>query len=105
MAMVRWGMPVAALRWLAEADAFLGLGLGRRAALWAICGLADGELPLFAAADRGGLPAPEATEREVPLAAMPDPPVLNGAVHPLEKKVYRACIGALHLHHGTGHDE
>ncbi|MBP0445053.1 error-prone DNA polymerase [Roseomonas sp. SSH11] len=63
-------IPVAALRHLAEADAFLGLGLGRREALWAIRGLADGELPLFAAIDQGGLPAPEATEPEVLLADM-----------------------------------
>ena len=36
---------------LAEADAFQALGLDRRAALWAVRGLADTVLPLFAAAD------------------------------------------------------
>ena len=40
-----------ALERLAEADAFGSLGLNRREALWAIRGLSDGPLPLFAAAD------------------------------------------------------
>jgi DNA-directed DNA polymerase III PolC len=45
----RAGVGVATLVRLAEADAFAGLGLDRRAALWAARALADGpELPLFA---------------------------------------------------------
>ncbi len=46
------GVPRAALQKLAEADAFRSLGLDRRAALWAIRGLAEAPLPLFAAVDR-----------------------------------------------------
>src|SRR5262249_32451830 len=46
----RAGVPVAALAHLAEADAFGSVGLDRRAALWAIKGLSDAPLPLFAAA-------------------------------------------------------
>ncbi len=46
----RAGVPVAALRLLAAADAFTGLGLTRRAATWAIRALRDEALPLFVAA-------------------------------------------------------
>ena len=46
----RSGLPVAALEHIAEADGFHALGLDRRQALWAIRGLADAPLPLFAAA-------------------------------------------------------
>jgi error-prone DNA polymerase len=59
----RAGVPAAALERLAEADAFAGLGLGRRAALWAVRGLADAPMPLFA-------PAPEAAEPAVALTPM-----------------------------------
>ncbi len=62
----RAGLPSAALVNLAEADAFLpSLGLARRDALWALKGLGDAPLPLFAAAD-----AREAVEPEVALAPM-----------------------------------
>jgi error-prone DNA polymerase len=47
----RSGVPVAALEKLADADAFAGLGLDRRQALWKVRGLGDAPLPLFAAAD------------------------------------------------------
>ena len=48
----RAGAQVASLVRLAEADAFRpALGLDRRDALWAIKGLHDEPLPLFAAAD------------------------------------------------------
>ncbi len=47
----RAGVSTAALRALAEADAFAALGLDRRAALWAIAALAPAPLPLFAAAE------------------------------------------------------
>jgi error-prone DNA polymerase len=60
----------AALERLAEADGFSDLGLDRRAALWAVRGLADDPLPLFAAADAGGLPRPEIVEPPVALAPM-----------------------------------
>jgi error-prone DNA polymerase len=47
----RSGVPVAALEKLADADAFAGLGLDRRQALWRVRGLGETALPLFAAAD------------------------------------------------------
>ena len=69
----RAGVPVAALTRLAEADAFGSLGLDRRDALWAIKGLADEPLPLFAAADaREGVLAPEFVEAPVALVPMSD---------------------------------
>lgn len=43
----RAGVPVAALRRLARADAFQSLGLDRQAGLWAIQRLRDESLPLF----------------------------------------------------------
>jgi error-prone DNA polymerase len=66
----RAGTPPAALERLAEADAFGGLGVDRRRALWEVRGLADAALPLFAAADRGRMPEPEIVEAPVTLAAM-----------------------------------
>ena len=48
----RAGVPVAALERLARADAFAAMGLDRRQALWAIRGLGETPLPLFAAIDR-----------------------------------------------------
>jgi len=64
-------VPPAALERLAEADAFQDLGLERRAALWAIRGLHDEALPLFAAADAGRSPRPEFIEPPVPIVPMP----------------------------------
>ena len=64
-------VPVAALERLADADAFGSLGLDRRQALWAVRGLADEALPLFAAADRERAPAPEIVEPQVMLAPLP----------------------------------
>jgi len=59
------------LRHIAAADGFAGLGLSRREASWAIKGLHDEALPLFAAADdRDGLLRPEANEPAVTLAPM-----------------------------------
>ncbi|MCC7428117.1 MAG: error-prone DNA polymerase [Alphaproteobacteria bacterium] len=60
----------AALEALADADAFAGMGLARCEALWAIRGLGAAPLPLFAAAERIGRPAPESREPAVPLAPM-----------------------------------
>ena len=67
----RAGVPVAALRRLAEADAYGSLGLGRRESLWAIRALRDEPLPLFAAAAQreAGL-APELIETPVTLRPM-----------------------------------
>jgi len=65
-------VPASALERLAEADAYRGLGLDRRGALWAIRGLADEALPLFVAADRGHAPQPELVEPPVALARMTD---------------------------------
>jgi error-prone DNA polymerase len=45
----RSGVPLAALEKIAKADAFAGMGLDRRQALWAIRGLGDTPLPLLAA--------------------------------------------------------
>ena len=50
----RAGVPVAALEKLADADAFICLGLDRRQALWRLRGLGDKPLPLFAAAEAQG---------------------------------------------------
>ena len=47
----RSGVPLAALEKLAKADAFHAMGLDRRQALWAIKGLGETPLPLFAAAE------------------------------------------------------
>ncbi|KPF84206.1 DNA polymerase [alpha proteobacterium AAP38] len=68
----RAGVPQAELVRLAEADAFRpGLGLARREALWAIKGLRDDPLPLFAAAAaRESQAVPEMVEPEVGLRPM-----------------------------------
>ena len=66
----RSGVSTAALERLAEADAFADMGLDRRAALWAIRGIADTALPLWAAADAGRTPNPEGAEPEVALTPM-----------------------------------
>jgi error-prone DNA polymerase len=60
----RAAVPVAALERLAEADAYRGIGLERRQAVWAIRGLSDSRLPLFDFADS------ETNEPEVALPAM-----------------------------------
>ena len=59
----RAAVDMAALERLAEADGFAGLGLDRRAALWALRGLGGAPLPLFAA-------APATPEPPVTLAPM-----------------------------------
>ena len=68
----RADVPAAALERLAEADAFRGVGLDRRQALWAVKGLADTVLPLFAAADAPRRPLPELVEPQVMLTPMKD---------------------------------
>ncbi|ARC35453.1 DNA-binding protein [Paracoccus yeei] len=61
-------VPLAALTRIAEADGFHAFGLSRRQAVWAIKGLPDTDLPLFAALE-GNEPAaalrPMTTGREV----------------------------------------
>jgi len=47
----RAGLTAAALDKLAQADAFGSIGLARRQALWAVKGLGEAPLPLFAAAE------------------------------------------------------
>ncbi|WP_265502009.1 error-prone DNA polymerase [Paracoccus beibuensis] len=68
-------VPFAALTILAEADAFQDLGLTRRQALWAIRGLPDAELPLFALLRDDDIPgsghSPPGAEPLVPLRPMP----------------------------------
>ncbi|NNM72478.1 error-prone DNA polymerase [Enterovirga aerilata] len=67
----RAGVPITALTRLAEADAYGSLKLNRRDALWAIKGLADEPLPLFAAADaRENRLTPEIVESPVALTPM-----------------------------------
>ena len=66
----RGAIPAPMLERLAEADAFHSIGLDRRQALWAVRGLADTVLPLFAAADGAGPPRPELVEPHVPLIPM-----------------------------------
>jgi len=61
----------AALERLARADAFQALGLNRRQALWAIKGLGQAPLDLFAAADaREGRTVAEGVEPHVALASL-----------------------------------
>ncbi|WP_045393544.1 error-prone DNA polymerase [Falsirhodobacter sp. alg1] len=55
-------VPAAALTCIAQADGFHSFGLSRRQAVWAIKGLPDTDLPLFAAA--------ESAEPSVPLRPM-----------------------------------
>jgi error-prone DNA polymerase len=62
----RVGLGKAALETLARADAFASLRLGRRQALWAVRGMEEAPLPLFAAAGVH----PEADEPEVRLPTM-----------------------------------
>ena len=58
----RAGVPVAALERLAEGDGFAGLGLTRRAALWAVRALrAPKPLPLFSGMDGEGIMEPGVT--------------------------------------------
>lgn len=65
----RAGLPPAALRLLADGDAFGSLGLGRRDALWAARRIAGPALPLFAAAGADDLGA----EADMALPPMPAP--------------------------------
>jgi error-prone DNA polymerase len=67
----RASVSVVALNGIARAGGFGGLGLSRREAAWAIKGLRDEALPLFAAADdRAGEFRPEAIEPAVTLLPM-----------------------------------
>lgn len=68
----RCGVPVAAMTKIAEADGFRpAFGLARREALWAIKGLRDEELPLFAAPSaRAGATVAEVKEPAISLRAM-----------------------------------
>lgn len=65
-------LPTTILTTFADGDVFRALGLSRRDALWAIKGLRDEELPLFAAASRahGDEYIPEFEEAPVQLKAM-----------------------------------
>ncbi len=60
-------VPARALRLLADADAFRGVSLGRRDALWAVRRQPAGDLPLFAAAAARAL----GEEADAALPAMP----------------------------------
>lgn len=68
----RADLPSAALRLLADADAFGSLGLSRRQALWEVRRTPSGELPLFAAARARELGASElGWEPDMQLPIMP----------------------------------
>jgi error-prone DNA polymerase len=62
----RTGIPVSQIVHLAEGDAFAGLGLGRRDAIWGVKSLRDGVLPLFEAANQHAF-TPEFNEQQVVL--------------------------------------
>jgi error-prone DNA polymerase len=66
----RAGIEAATLTRLAEADAFRSMGLDRRQALWAVRGLGEAPLPLFAAASPSITPA-SPREDETGLPVMP----------------------------------
>ena len=64
-------VPVSTLYGIAKADGFMGLGLSRREAAWAIKSLRDEAMPLFAAADdRDNILRPEIVEPAVTLTPM-----------------------------------
>src|ERR1700730_4788118 len=63
-----------ALERLAEADAFRSTGLDRRRALWALKGLGEPPLPLFAAVKNPPPPLPPADAPPPPPARGPPPP-------------------------------
>ena len=66
------GIPVLAIRRLAEADAFASLGLSRREALWEALELKDDLAPLFATSSLHLSACPERSERVSPsLPPMP----------------------------------
>jgi error-prone DNA polymerase len=72
----RGGLDAAALTRLAEADAFRSMGLDRRQALWAVRGLGEAPLPLFAAAESSAessadAAAPSESEAAAGLPVMP----------------------------------
>ena len=67
----RSNVPPAAIERLADGDVFRTLDRDRRQSLWALKGLGEASLPLFAAADvREGLWSPEGAEPDVPLRAL-----------------------------------
>ena len=94
----RSGLGPAVLETLARGDAFGSMGLRRREALWAVKGLGEAPLPLFAAAG-------EAERGEEPEVALPDMPIGEEVVedyswlrlslkrHPLD--LLRGKMGAL----------
>jgi len=85
----RAGLGVAVLERLARADAFVSMGLDRRQALWAIKGLGEAPLPLFAAAreaERGDEPAVILPEMPIGEAVVEDYAALRLTLrrHPLD---------------------
>ncbi len=83
----RGGLDLPALTRLAEADAFRSMGLDRRQALWAVRGLGEAPLPLFAA------PEQAKTEDAADGAALPVMPLSQ---HVIED--YRALQMTLKRH-------
>ena len=88
---MRSSVPRIALEKLAQADAFHGLGLSRRQALWQVRGLRDRALPLFAAA---GVRETE-REPEVRLRAM------TGGREVVDRKRVTRCADLARLKDGS----
>ncbi len=73
------GLPVSALKVLAEADTFGSMGLSRRRALWEVLALADESAPLF---DRPELSESESESEEEPvLLPLPQMPLGQEVMH------------------------
>jgi len=68
----RAGLGRRALELLAGADAFGSLGAGRRDALWAVRGLGEAPLPLFAAAAENNDNAADAERGDEPAVVLPE---------------------------------
>ena len=92
----RAGLSSAALEKLAEADAFSSMGLKRRKALWAVRGLKDSPLPLFAAAEQAAAEGARRGKNQQGVAATqgPLPPGgLSGTVAPVAPRKPSEGIG------------
>ncbi len=72
---IRAGLPVSALRILAEADAFASLGLSRRQALWEVMQMTDESAPLFETASTIEPTRPAETEDSDGSSLLPTMPV------------------------------
>ena len=90
----RAGLSSAALEKLAEADAFSSLGLKRRKALWAVRGLKDSPLPLFAAAEQTAAERGRGKPKPLPLTPGSGPLLRDGASRLLSMRPASRGTGA-----------